>query len=158
MKDPMATQDDKVIPVRRPPSAPFQFTKGHIIPKENKPSIGPPHMPWMLRAACKMLPMRDAATAMEVHITPNKIHKPLLIQVLSLSERWGKQLLMKSSKVTVAKALMLAATVLRVPLKAQATKSPENPGIVANISMTKYGISWSGAEMIPEVQGSQSLK
>ena len=28
-------------------------------------------------------------------------------------ERWGKQLLTKSSKVTVAKALMLAATVLQ---------------------------------------------
>lgn len=30
----------------------FQFTKGNRIPRENKPSIGPPHMPWMLRAAC----------------------------------------------------------------------------------------------------------
>lgn len=32
-------------------------------------------------------------------------------------------------------------TNLRVPLKAQATKSPGSPGIVENISMTKYGIS-----------------
>lgn len=32
-------------------------------------------------------------------------------------------------------------TNLRVPLKAQATKSPGSPGIVAKISMTKYGIS-----------------
>lgn len=31
----------------------FQFTKGNTIPKVNKPSIGPPHMPWMLRAACR---------------------------------------------------------------------------------------------------------
>lgn len=137
MKAPMATQNDKVIPVRRPPRAPFQFTKGNMIPRENRPNIGPPHMPWMLRAACTTGPKRDAATAMEVHIMPNKRHKPLLIQVLSLSERWGKQLLTKSSKVTVAKALILAATVLKVPLKAQATKSPGSPGIVANISMTK---------------------
>lgn len=41
------------------------------------------------------------------------LHKPLLVQVLSLSERWGKQLLTKSSKVTVAKALMPEATVLQ---------------------------------------------
>lgn len=113
MKDPMATQNDNVIPVRSPPRAPFQFTKGNTSPKVNKPSIGPPHMPWMLRAACTTLPMRDATTAMEVHIIPKRIHKPLLIQVLSLSERCGKQLLTKSSKVTVAKALMLAATVLQ---------------------------------------------
>lgn len=40
------------------------------------------------------------------------LHKPLLTQVLILSERFGEQFLIKSSNVTVARAFMLAATVL----------------------------------------------
>lgn len=40
------------------------------------------------------------------------LHKPLLVHVLVFSDRFGKHFLTKSSKVTVAKALMLAATVL----------------------------------------------
>lgn len=53
------------------------------------------------------------------------LHKPLLIQVLILSERCGKQLLTKSSKVTVAKALMLAATVLQK--EKQINKQEDSP-------------------------------
>lgn len=40
------------------------------------------------------------------------LHRPLLTQVLMFSERFGKQFLTKSSNVTVARAFMLAATVL----------------------------------------------
>ena len=50
----------------------FQFTKGNRIPRENKPSIGPPHMPWMLRAACGSKQIRSTLHSPEsvAHLGP----------------------------------------------------------------------------------------
>ena len=55
----------------------FQFTKGNRIPRENKPSIGPPHMPWMLRAACGAKQIRST-NYIPLNLWPTQDQLPFL--------------------------------------------------------------------------------